>query len=157
MPYNPTPDRSAEILSNANNQAAAIQLRGMESLGQSMANLGQTFSDSISKARENAAKADTNLGTGEAIASIYKTYGSEEQYQDYIAGLNRNANNQDKLSGYNAMHVQTADALMKMATQKSQYDNALNLAKQKQALGYGSAGSNPALAVEVREGIDIWQ
>ena len=153
MTYNPaTSDRSAEILTNASNQAAAIQLQGMQSLGNSLASMGQNFASSIDKARENAAKADTNLGTGEAIASIYKTYGSEDQYQDYIAGLDRNANNQDKLSGYNAMHVQTADALMKMATQKSQYAEAAKLAQQKAALG---GGSNPALSVEVADGIDL--
>jgi len=155
MTYNPaTSDRSAEILTNANNQAAAIQLQGMQNLGDSIAALGKSYADGITKAHENSAKANTNLGTGEAISSIYKTYGTPEQYQDYIAGLDRNANNQDKLAGYNAMHIQTADALMKMAQVKAQYTALGNAYAQKQAV---RGTSNPALSVEVADGIDIWQ
>jgi hypothetical protein len=156
--YNPTPDRSAEILTNASNQAAEIQMQGYQSLGNSLAAMGNSFADSINKAKENASKAETNLGTGEAIASIYQTYGTTDQYQDYIAGLDRNSKNQDKLSGYNAMHVQIANSLMEMARQNSQYDRAYKLARQKAALGGGGGAnsSNPMLDVGV-EGVDIWR
>jgi len=41
--------------------------------------------------------------------------------------------------------------------QNAQYTQALQLAKQKAALGGGGGGSNPALSVEVADGIDIWQ
>jgi hypothetical protein len=160
MTYNPAvTDRSAEILTSANNQAAAIQLRGMENLGNSLSEIGKSYGDAFYKnaaaARENAAKADTNLGTAEAIDSIYGTYGSPEQRQTFREGLNKMGGNQDKASGFLAMHVQTADALMKMATQNNQYTKALELARQKQALGYGSAGSNPSLSVEVAPDIDL--
>jgi hypothetical protein len=137
--YNPTPDRSAEILTNASNQAAEIQMQGYQSLGNSLAAMGNSFADSINKAKENASKAETNLGTGEAIASIYQTYGTPEQYQDYIAGLDRNSKNQDKLAGYNAVHVQTANSLIEMDKSKqiaaAQVEGYKDLADYKSSLG----------------------
>lgn len=141
--FNPTvQDRSGELIAQGMNNAATMQLQGMQSLGESLANLGSTYADSMSKARENAAKANTNLGTGEAIASIYRTYGTPEQYQDYIGGLDRHAKDQDKLSGYNAVHVQTANALMDMARTQSQAAAYLDLARQKAALGGGSSSGS---------------
>jgi predicted extracellular nuclease len=140
--YNPTPDRSAEILTNASNQAAEIQMQGYQSLGNSLAAMGNSFADSINKAKENASKAETNLGTGEAIASIYQTYGTPEQYQDYIAGLDRNSKNQDKLAGYNAVHVQTANSLIEMDKSKqiaaAQVEGYKDLADYKSSVGPGT-------------------
>ena len=122
MNYNPTPDRSAEILTNANNQAAQINLAGMQSLGDSFAAMGDSLGDAFYKrnaqARENAAKADTNLGTAEALDSIYGTYGSPEQRQAFRDGLNKMSGNQDKTSGYIAMHVPTANALVELNKSK---------------------------------------
>ena len=140
--FNPTvQDRSGELIAQGMNNAATMQLQGMQSLGNSLANLGGTYAESMTKARENAAKANTNLGVGEAIASIYRTYGTPEQYQDYITGLDRHAKDQDKLSGYNSVHVQTANALMDMARTQSQAAAYLDLARQKQALGGGTSGT----------------
>jgi len=167
MTYNPaTSDRSAEILTNANNQAASIQFQGMQNLGDSFAAMGDSLGDAFYKrnaqARENAAKADTNLGSAEAIDSIYGTYGSPQQRQAFRDGLNKMSGNQDKTSGYIAMHVQAANAMIELDKSKqiatAQYNNNLQLAKQKTALGIGGGGgSNPALSVEVADGIDIWQ
>jgi len=165
MAYNPTPDNSAEILSRANNQAAAIQLQGMQSLGDSFAAMGNSLGDAFYKrnaqARENAAKADTNLGTAEALDSIYGTYGSPEQRQAFRDGLNKLSGNQDKTSGYIAMHVPTANALVELNKSKqiaaAQYNNNLELARQKAALGYGGGGSNPFYSVEVDPSVDINQ
>jgi hypothetical protein len=163
MTYNPaTSDRSAEILTNASNQAAAIQLQGMQNLGDSIAAMGDSLGDAFYKrnaqARENAAKADTNLGTAEALDSIYGTYGSPEQRQAFRDGLNKMSGNQDKTSGYIAMHVPTATALVELNKSKqiasAQYNNNLELAKQKAALGYGGGGSNPVYSVEVDSSVD---
>jgi hypothetical protein len=122
MAYNPTPDNSAEILSRANNQAAEIQFAGMQSFGNSIAAMGDSLGDAFYKrnaqARENAAKADTNLGTAEALDSIYGTYGSPEQRQSFRDGLNKMSGNQDKTSGYIAMHVPTANALVELNKSK---------------------------------------
>jgi hypothetical protein len=63
MTYNPaTSDRSAEILTNASNQAASIQLQGMQNLGNSIAAMGQSYANGITKSRENAIKYDTAAG-----------------------------------------------------------------------------------------------
>lgn len=154
--YNPAvTDRSGEILANAMSNASALQLEGMQSLGNAFANLGNSYADSISKAKENAAKAETNLGTSEAIASIYQTFGSPKQYQDYMAGLDRNAKNQDKLSGYNAIHVQTANALIDIHRQQQQYAGALELARQKQALGIGSGSDTGSSTSTNRPSVNL--
>lgn len=165
MNYNPQPDRSAEILSNANDRAAAIQFAGMQSLGNSLASMGESLGDAFEKsnarARENAAKADTNLGTAEALDSIYGTYGSPEQRQAFREGLNKMSGNQDKTAGYIAMHVPTANALVELNKSKqiatAQYNNNLQLARQKAALNASGGGSNPFIAVDVAGDVDTNQ
>lgn len=153
MTYNPaTSDRSAEILTNASNQAAAIQLQGMQNLGDSIAamgdSLGDAFEKSNARARENAAKADTNLGTAEALDSIYGTYGSPEQRQAFRDGLNKMSGNQDKTSGYIAMHVPTANALVELNKSKQIADiygaNNKDLAMWKSG-NTGAAVAEPKL------------
>lgn len=56
--YNPQQDRSAEILANAYNNAAEMQLAGMQSMGNSFANLGDTAAKAYSKASENKMTSD---------------------------------------------------------------------------------------------------
>jgi hypothetical protein len=57
--YNPAvTDRSAEILTSANNQAAAIQLQGMQSLSQGIGNAMQSLGDGYAKANENKMTSD---------------------------------------------------------------------------------------------------
>jgi hypothetical protein len=147
--YSPTPDRSAEILTNASNNAAQIQLQGMQNLGQSFAAMGQSFADNIAKARQNAAKADTNAGTAEAIASIYKTYGTQDQYKDFVTGLDRVSNNHDKTSGFLAVNVQTANALIEMDKSKqiaaAQVEGYKDLADYKSANTPAAATAQPKL------------
>jgi hypothetical protein len=143
--YSPTPDRSAEILTNASNNAAQIQLQGMQNLGKSFAAMGDSFADSINKANENAAKAETNLGTAEAIASIYKTYGTQDQYKDFMTGLDKVSNNHDKTSGFLAVNVQTANALIEMDKSKqiaaAQVEGFKDLADYKSSLGADTTSS----------------
>lgn len=69
MAYNPTPDNSAEILSRANNQAAAIQFAGMQSFGNSMGNAMESFADGYAKANENKMSSDYL----DKMASYYST------------------------------------------------------------------------------------
>jgi hypothetical protein len=148
MAYNPTPDRSAEILTNANNQAAQINLAGMQSLGDSFAAMGDSLGDAFYKrnaqARENAAKADTNLGTAEALDSIYGTYGSPEQRQAFRDGLNKMSGNQDKTSGYIAMHVPTANALVELNKSKQIADIYAANNKDLAAIKAGNAAETAA-------------
>ena len=59
MTYNPaTSDRSAEILTNASNQAAAIQLQGMQNLGDSIAAMGESTAKAYKQADENKMTSD---------------------------------------------------------------------------------------------------
>jgi hypothetical protein len=59
MTYNPaTSDRSAEILTNANNQAAAIQLQGMQNLGDSIAAMGEATAKAYQQASDNKMTSD---------------------------------------------------------------------------------------------------
>jgi hypothetical protein len=147
--YSPTPDRSAEILTNASNNAAQIQMQGMQSLGKSFAAMGDSFADSINKANENAAKAETNLGTAEALASIYKTYGTQDQYKDFMTGLDKVSNNHDKTSGFLAVNVQTANALIEMDKSKqiaaAQVEGFKDLADYKSANTPAAAPTQPKL------------
>jgi hypothetical protein len=146
--YNPQPDRSAEILTSANNQAAQINLAGMQSLGDSFAAMGDSLGDAFYKrnaqARENAAKADTNLGTAEALDSIYGSYGSPEQRQAFRDGLNKMSGNQDKTSGYIAMHVPTANALVELNKSKQIADIYAANNKDLAAIKAGNAAETAA-------------
>jgi len=59
MTYNPaTSDRSAEILTNASNQAAAIQLQGMQNLGDSIAAMGEATAKAYKQADDNKMTSD---------------------------------------------------------------------------------------------------
>jgi hypothetical protein len=56
--YNPQPDRSAEILTNANNQAASIQFQGMQNLGDSIAAMGESTAKAYQQASDNKMTSD---------------------------------------------------------------------------------------------------
>ena len=57
--YNPAAtDRSAEILTSANNQAAAIQLQGMQNFGDSIAAMGESAAKAYQQAGENKMTSD---------------------------------------------------------------------------------------------------
>lgn len=124
------------------------------SIGNGASSAISGVSDGIGKVQGNAAKANTNAGTAEALDQIYGTYGTPQQRQEFLTGLEKVSGNQDKTAGYIAMHQQTGQSLMQMAATNNQYDRAYNLAKQKAALG---GGSNPALTVDVAGDVDIWQ
>ena len=113
------------------------------------------LSKSVETKNAEAAKANTNAGTAEALDQIYSTYGTPEQRQDFLTGLEKVSGNQDKTAGYIAMHQQTGQSLMQMAETNNQYTRAYNLAQQKAALNASGGGSNPMLGVEVADGIDL--
>lgn len=158
MQYAPAvTDRSAEIYAAGSNNASAIRARGVENATNTvMSSLNTAMglvSKSMEKSQENAAKAETNKGVGQAIAETYKTYGTADQYNNYVSGLEKNATNQDKLAGYNAMHMKTADALISLEKSK-QIANAQAQAYQQRAVARGN--SSPTLDVSLGEGVNIW-
>ena len=159
MPYNPSVnDNSGQILANHQVQGAYTRMQGKIKLGEGIEEAGQAIGGGLSmglgKVQGNAAKANTNAGTAEALDQIYGTYGTPQQRQEFLTGLEKVSGNQDKTSGYIAMHQQNGQSLMQMAATNNQYKQAGILANQKATIG---GGSNPPLSVEVADDIDIWQ
>ena len=74
--YNPTPDRSAEILTNASNQAAEIQMQGYQSLGNSLAAMGNNFAESYEKASKNKMTSDYLDGLAGQFTTMKRPDGS---------------------------------------------------------------------------------
>lgn len=122
MTYNPTPDRSAEIIANAGNNTAQITAQGNANFQNQLTSSFNTAMGMLSKNVESknadAAKANTNAGTGQALDQVYKTYGTPEQRQDFLLGLEKVSGNQDKTAGYLAMHQQTGQSLVELNKSK---------------------------------------
>jgi hypothetical protein len=154
MPYNPTVnDRSGEILGEYTANAANIRAQGMANMGQSIGeglqSAGSSIAGGMTKMQENKAKTDTNQGVAQALAETYRTYGTTDQYNNYIAGVEKYAGNQDKLAGWNAVNMKTADHLMAVNQAQETYT-----ARGNAYLGRPPA--SPNLSVTLGEGVNIW-
>jgi hypothetical protein len=155
--YNPQPDRSAEILANANNQAAALQLEGMQSLGNSFAAMGQNVADAYEKASKNQLTVQYLDAVAGELSQTQRPDGtyyiSAEELEDVSkSGLGRK---QAIINARMAQHQFDQST----QRQQAQYDNALELARQKAALRAGGTGgggsSTPAFGVDVADGVDL--
>lgn len=133
--YNPTPDRSAEII-----------LEGMQnfgqSIGQGLASLGGSIGKRLEQKQEDAAKA---ASIGEALNTMQRilpTYGEEGTALAGIITQDMEAagNNTDKMAGKWMAYQPVISNFLSGRLQQSQYDAALELHRQKQALG-GGGGS----------------
>jgi hypothetical protein len=143
--YNPQPDRSAEIfsnasnrsaeiLSNANDRAAAIQFAGMQNLGNSLASMGKSYADGITKSRENAIKYDTAAGMMETYKQNAEALGLD---LNMLGGMEQKlAKDPDKLIG--ALTVVGKLAENNLDIEKAQ--------KTYEALGSAYAGKAAATA-----------
>ena len=175
MPYAPTVnDRSGEILAqhqiNSSNMLAGAKVSSAETraagnealtkgivsgVTSAVGGITGGIMQNYNKAQETALMKEGNMGTGAALESLFKNYGTSEQYQNFMTGWEKNAGNATREAGYLSGQQVIGNSLLQMARQNNQYDSALELARQKQAFGYGSAGSNPSLGVEVADGIDL--
>lgn len=124
--YNPTPDRSAEILSRANENAAAIQMRSMENLGNSLAAMGESAAKAYSEASENKMTSDyLDAMAGHFNATPRpdgsgRPYMSDEQLKEFSkAPLGR------KSGSIAALQAQQ-DYDMKRWMYQKQYDNYMS-------------------------------
>jgi hypothetical protein len=149
MPYNPSVnDRSGEILAAYQIKAAEQDMQTKQFLGEKIGNIGTALTGAIATSQANAAKANTNLGTAEALDQIYGTYGTPEQRQDFLTGLDKVSGNQDKTAGYLAMHQQTGQSLVELNKSKQIADiygaNNKDLAMWK-AGNTGAAVAEPKL------------
>lgn len=161
MPYNPSVnDNSGQILAGYQTRSAEITAAGNEALtkgivdGATSAIGGITggIMQNYNKSQETALMKEGNMGTGAALESIFKTYGTPDQYQNFMTGWEKNAGNATREAGFLSGQQVIGNSLMQMAQQNNQYKQAGILANQKAALG---GGSNPALSVEVADGIDL--
>lgn len=141
--YNPTVnDRSGEILAQGIMQQNAIRASQQQELagniGDAIASIGQ----GLQKRREDLAKVETSMAAGEAMMKLSQQFGPDGELfrQSYSEALAKAGKNADKIAGATAAHAPFFDSLMKMRTQQAQYDAALELHRQKQALG-GSGSS----------------
>jgi hypothetical protein len=162
MPYNPSVnDRSGEILAGYQTNASQITADGNQALAQGITdgvtNLAGGVTGAIAKSQANTAKLQGVQATGSAMQAILPQYGKEGMAlgQALQAELGKAGNNPDKMAGAMMAFMPAMENLQTRYNQNAQYTQALQLAKQKAALGGG--GSNPALSVEVADGIDIWQ
>lgn len=184
MPYAPTVnDRSGEILAGYQTNAAEIKAAGQQALADGIArgatsaiggalgamtdtNTAGMITDgkgravpglgaSIDAARERAIKYDAAAGMLDTYKQNAGALGLDLQM---LQGLEeKHAKDPDKLIGALTVVGSMADNYMATQRQNAQYTNALELARQKAALNASGGGSNPALSVEVADGIDIWQ
>ena len=125
--YNPTVnDNSGQILAGYKTNSAEITAAGNEALtkgivsGVTSAVGGITggIMQNYNKSMETAAKKEGNMGTGSALSEIFKTYGTEDQYNTFMAGWQENSSNPDREAGYIAMHQKTGQALVELNKSK---------------------------------------
>ena len=76
MTYNPaTSDRSAEILTNASNQAASIQFQSMQNLGDSIAAMGESTAKAYQQASDNKMTSDYLDAMADQYSQTYRQDG----------------------------------------------------------------------------------
>jgi len=163
MTYNPTVnDNSGQILGASQARSAEIKAAGNEALAQGIAsgvtNFAGGITGAITKSRETTAKLEGVQATGSAMQAILPQYGKEGMAlgQALQAELGKAGNNPDKMAGAMMAFMPAMENLQTRYNQNAQYTQALQLAKQKAALGGGGGGSNPAISVEVDPSVDIW-
>lgn len=159
--YNPTPDRSGEILGNAGVASAEIRRQGNVAAAQAVSNAITNISNMYMKKQEqnkqDTAKLESSMAAGQAMMNLSKNYGTEGE--NFRTSLNdaliKAGNNPDKIAGATAAHMSYFETMMAKDKMNTQYNSALKLAQQKQALGLG--GSSPTFGVEIADGVDIGQ
>jgi hypothetical protein len=162
--YNPTvQDRSGEIIADASANAANIQSKSMmdfgNTIGGAITSLAGGITRAISKSQANTAKLQGIQATGDALQAILPTYGEEGMALGAALTdqLGKAGTNPDKLAGAMMAFMPAVQNLQSRYNQQAQYTGALNLAKQKQALGLGGGGgSAPMYNVEVADGVNIY-
>jgi len=158
MTYAPTVnDRSGEITAAYQMKTAEQNMQTKQFLGEQIGNVGTALTGVLAKKQEDASKATS---IGEALNTMQATlpaYGPEGvALQEIITKRMAGAgNNLDKMSGIYMAFQPAMQNLQSRFNQNAQYNNAIQLAKQKAALGGG--GSNPFYSVELDPSVDINQ
>lgn len=146
--YNPqVQDRSGEILGNAGAASAEIRRQGnvaaAQAVSDAISNISSMYMKKQEQNKQDTAKLEGSMAAGQAMMNLSTQYGAEgEAFRQSLGdALNQAGNNPDKISGATLAHMSYFDALMAKDKMKYQYDQSLELARQKQALGGGGAAT----------------
>ena len=128
MQYNPTPDRSAEILANAGNNASQITAQGNANLQNSLTSSFNTVMGMVNKRVEknqaDNAKMQQSMASGEAMMSLSDNYGEQGQtFKTSLAkALEDTKGNPDKMSGAVMAHTAEFENMQKQQTAAKTYE-----------------------------------
>jgi len=142
MQYNPTPDRSAEILANAGNNASQITAQGNANLQNSLTSSFNTVMGMVNKRveqnQQDNAKMQQSMAAGQAMMSLSDNYGDQGQkFKTSLAkALEDTKGNANKMSGAVMAHTAEFENMQKQQT----------AAKTYEALGNAYAGKAAATA-----------
>jgi hypothetical protein len=162
MQYAPAvTDRSAEIYAQGANNATNIRAQGQANFQNSLTSSFNTAMGMVNKRIEknetDNAKMEQSMASGQAMMSLSDNYGKQGQNFKMSLGkaLEDTKGNPDKMSGAVMAHAAEFENMQKQQLASNQYTQALNLAKQKAALGIGGGGgSSPMFSVDVAPGVD---
>ena len=128
MTYNPTPDRSAEIIANAGNNASQITAQGNANLQNSLTSSFNTVMGMVNKRvdqnNEDNAKMQQSMASGQAMMSLSDNYGDQGQkFKTSLAkALEDTKGNANKMSGAVMAHAAEFENMQKQQTAAKTYE-----------------------------------
>lgn len=128
MTYNPTPDRSAEIIANAGNNTAQITAQGNANLQNSLTSSFNTVMGMVNKRveqnQEDNAKMQQSMASGQAMMSLSDNYGAQgEKFKTSLAkALEDTKGNANKMSGAVMAHAAEFENMQKQQTAAKTYE-----------------------------------
>jgi hypothetical protein len=130
--FNPTvQDRSGELIAQGMNNAATMQLQGMQSLGESLSGLGKNIADSYSKAADNKITSDYLDGLAGQFAAMKRPDGRDYMDAETLEKYSKAplGKKQGIITGLQAQ----ADYDMKRWMYETQYTNTMSRINQTAA------------------------
>ena len=153
--YNPTPDRSGEILGNAGTNAAQIRAQGSVAAAQSVSdaitNISNMYMKKQEQNKQDTAKLESSMATGQAMMNLSQQYGTEGATfrQSLSDALNQAGKNPDKIAGATAAHLTYFDNMMAKDKTKAQYEALGNVyAGRASATAAAKAAQPPKMNAE---------
>ena len=128
MQYNPTPDRSAEIIAAAGNNASQITAQGNANLQNSLTSSFNTVMGMVNKRveqnNEDNAKMQQSMASGQAMMSLSDNYGDQGQkFKTSLAkALEDTKGNANKMSGAVMAHAAEFENMQKQQTAVKTYE-----------------------------------
>lgn len=126
--YNPTPDRSGEILGNAGAASAEIRRQGnvaaAQAVSDAITNISNMYMKKQEQNKQDTAKLESSMAAGQAMMNLSQQYGTEgETFRQSLGdALKQAGNNPDKISGATLAHMSYFDNMMAKDKTKAQYE-----------------------------------